>query len=289
MPRVVEAALELFAATELMRARGERVGLVPTMGALHVGHMSLVEAVRAAGAKRVVVSIFVNPLQFGANEDLTKYPRTFEADLALCEQHGVDLVYAPNAARMYPPGFETHVEVTGVTRHLEGSARPGHFRGVTTVVTKLFAATGACVAAFGRKDYQQWRVIERMTRDLDLPVEVLGCPILRDSDGVALSSRNRYLNDAERARARSLSRALQAASRAFADGEREVAALLQHARAVLEPACDSIDYTSVADADDLSPCEDRARPACVLLIAARIGSTRLIDNARLGEECLDLS
>jgi len=179
MPQVIDNPRELFAATEALRGRGQRVGLVPTMGALHDGHMSLVAAARAAGAGPVVVSIFVNPLQFGKNEDLAKYPRTFADDLARCDDHGVDLVYAPSPDAMYPAGFQTHVEVEQVRQPFEGAARPTHFRGVTTVVAKLFNATGPCVAAFGRKDYQQWRTIERMVRDLDLPVEVLGCPIAR--------------------------------------------------------------------------------------------------------------
>ncbi|HKP64639.1 MAG TPA: pantoate--beta-alanine ligase [Polyangiales bacterium] len=286
MPQIIELPRALFAATEQYRAAGQRVGLVPTMGALHEGHMSLVAAVRAAGATRVVLSIFVNPLQFGQNEDLAKYPRTFAEDLLRCERHGVDLVYAPQREGMYPGGFQSHVEVERVTLPFEGAARPTHFRGVTTVVCKLFNATGPCVAAFGRKDYQQWRTIQRMVDDLDLSVDVLGCPIARESDGLAMSSRNRYLNEDQRGRAAAIHRGLQAASRAFAAGLRERAELERLARAPIEAAFDAIDYVAVADAEDLT----REGPTCgdssVLLVAARLGSTRLIDNCRLGEECL---
>lgn len=286
MPQIIELPRALFAATEQYRAAGQRVGLVPTMGALHDGHMSLVAAVRAAGATRVVMSIFVNPLQFGQNEDLAKYPRTFAEDLERCERHGVDLVYAPPREGMYPAGFQSHVEVERVTLPFEGAARPTHFRGVTTVVCKLFNATGPCVAAFGRKDYQQWRTIQRMVDDLDLPVDVLGCPIAREPDGLAMSSRNRYLSDDQRGRAGAIHRGLRAASGAFAAGLRERTELERLARAPIEAAFDAIDYVAVADAEDLT----REGPTCgdssVLLVAARLGSTRLIDNCRLGEECL---
>ena len=295
MTQVLETARELFAACELHRQRGERIGLVPTMGALHDGHLSLISAARAAGATRVVVSIFVNPLQFGPSEDLAQYPRTFAEDLARCEQSGVDLVYAPAPEAMYPPGFQTHVEVERVTQHLEGSIRPQHFRGVATVVTKLFNATGACIAAFGRKDYQQWRTLDRMVRDLDLPVTVLGCPIVREADGLAMSSRNRYLDANARQRAGRIYQGLRAASGAFALGERNPAKLIDLARAPVETSFDAIDYVSLVDADDLQrdlqrdlqPLTARAAEASVILVAARLGSTRLIDNCLLGQECLD--
>jgi pantoate--beta-alanine ligase len=286
MPEIVELPRALFSATEQYRAAGQRVGLVPTMGALHEGHMSLVAAVREAGAARVVVSIFVNPLQFGQNEDLAKYPRTFAEDLARCERHGVDLVYAPLREAMYPAGFQSHVEVEQITLPLEGAARPTHFRGVTTVVCKLFNATGPCVAAFGRKDYQQWRTIQRMVDDLDLPVDVLGCPIAREPDGLAMSSRNRYLSAEQRARAAEIHRGLQTASRAFAAGLRERGELEKLARTPIEAAFDAIDYVSVADADDLTREGARCGEHSVLLVAAKLGATRLIDNCRLGHECL---
>jgi pantoate--beta-alanine ligase len=287
MPEIIELPRALFTATERYRMAGERVGLVPTMGALHEGHMSLVAALRAAGATRVVLSIFVNPLQFGQNEDLAKYPRTFAEDLARCERHGVDLVYAPPREAMYPHDFQTHVEVEQITLPFEGAARPAHFRGVTTVVCKLFNAAGPCVAAFGRKDYQQWRTIQRMVDDLDLPVDVLGCPIARESDGLAMSSRNRYLNADQRARAVAIYRGLNAASRGFAAGLRERAQLERLAREAIEPVFDAIDYVSVADAEDLTRAGDECGEQSVLLVAARLGSTRLIDNCRLGDECLE--
>jgi pantoate--beta-alanine ligase len=286
MPQVIDNPRALYAATEQMRGRGRRVGLVPTMGALHDGHMSLVAAVRAAGAEPVVLSIFVNPLQFGKNEDLAKYPRTFADDLARCDKHGVDVVYAPAPDAMYPPGFQTHVEVERVTQPFEGEARPTHFRGVTTVVAKLFNATGPCVAAFGRKDYQQWRTIEHMVRDLDMPVEVIGCPIAREADGLAMSSRNRYLSASERTRAPAIYQGLRAASRAFARGERDRAKLERLALAPIEAAFDNIDYAKVAGADDLSDPGPTAGAESVLLVAAKIGATRLIDNCRLGVDCL---
>lgn len=279
----------LFASTDELRLRGERIGLVPTMGALHTGHLSLVDAVRAAGATRVVVSIFVNPLQFGPNEDLAKYPRTFADDVARCAEHGVDVVYAPTPERMYPPGFQTHVEVEQLTRDHDGPRRPGHFRGVATVVTKLLAATGPCIAGFGRKDYQQLRTVKQLVRDLDLPVTVLECPTQREADGLALSSRNRYLSAEQRARAAAIYRGLSQASRAFEGGERSTARLLELARAAIEPSVDSIDYLTVADANDLETpaLSQPAPPASVLLVAVRVGTTRLIDNCLLGEECLE--
>ncbi|MET0386637.1 MAG: pantoate--beta-alanine ligase [Polyangiales bacterium] len=282
----VETPRALFEATEALRHRGERIGLVPTMGALHTGHLSLVDAARAAGATKIVVSIFVNPLQFGPNEDLARYPRTLPADIALCESRGVDLVYAPTADAMYPAGFQTHVEIEQLTQAHEGPLRPGHFRGVATVVTKLFTATGPCVAAFGRKDFQQLRVVQRLARDLDLPVSVLECPTQRETDGLALSSRNRYLSAEQRASAVAIYRGLHAASSAFAAGERSSAALTALVREPIAAAFDSIDYITLADAATLAAAGEQASSASVLLVAARLGRTRLIDNAVLGEDCL---
>ena len=267
--------------------RGERVGLVPTMGALHAGHLSLIDTLRSAGAQRVVVSIFVNPMQFGANEDMSKYPRTFDDDLAGCRARDADLVYAPASEAMYPKGFQTHVEVEQVTRDFEGAIRPAHFRGVATVVTKLFNATGPCIAAFGRKDYQQWRTIERMVRDLDLPVSVLACPIVRERDGLAMSSRNRYLAADARTRAAAIYRGLYAASTAFARAERNENRLLELARAPIAAAFDSIDYVRIVDPEELTPSPEIAADASVMLVAARLGATRLIDNCLLGRECLE--
>jgi pantoate--beta-alanine ligase len=276
----------LFERTDALRMRGERIGLVPTMGALHAGHLSLIDAVRAAGATRIVVSIFVNPMQFGANEDLAKYPRTFDADVAGCEARGAHMVYCPAPEAMYPSGFQTHVEVEQLTLQHEGPVRPGHFRGVATVVNKLFNATGRCIAAFGRKDYQQLRTIQRMVRDLDLPVAILECPTLRESDGLAMSSRNRYLNEEQRVHAAAIYRGLHAASLAFASGERDTETLIHLAQTPIAARSERIDYVSLADAAVLTPAGTTAPSSSVLLVAARVGATRLIDNCLLGEECL---
>ena len=283
----IDTPRALFQRTDALRLKGERIGLVPTMGALHDGHLSLIDAVRAAGATRIVVSIFVNPLQFGPNEDLAKYPRTLAADIAGCEQRGVDFVYTPTPDAMYPKGFQTHVEVEQISLEHEGPLRPGHFRGVATVVSKLFNAAGPCIAAFGRKDYQQLQVITRMVRDLDLPIELLPCPTLREADGLAMSSRNRYLNAEQRTRATAIYRGLHAASAAFAAGERTTSALLALATAEIDKLFDSRDYVSIADAHSLANADIQAPEASVMLVAARLGSTRLIDNCLLGHECLD--
>lgn len=283
MTDVVRTPRALRAACDAWRAQGRRVGLVPTMGALHVGHLSLIDAARARGADRIVVSIFVNPLQFGPTEDLARYPRTFDADLAYCTERGVDVVYAPDAAAMYPVGFQTHVDVERLTQDLEGAERPTHFRGVTTVVAKLFHATGPCVACFGRKDYQQLRVVAAMARDLDMPVEIVECPIVREPDGLALSSRNRYLDPAQRVRALALHRGLRAADAAWRDGERAGERLEALARGALERDLDAVDYAVLAGADDLVRIAGRAEGRVVLLVAGRLGATRLLDNAVLGE------
>ena len=269
------------------RREGARVGIVPTMGALHAGHLALVDEARRRGATKVVVTIFVNPLQFGPNEDFGRYPRTLPDDASLCEARGVDWIFAPARESMYPDGFSSQVRVSGVTEVLEGVFRPGHFDGVTTVVAKLFGIVGPAVAIFGRKDYQQWCVLRRMVRDLDLPIEMHGMPTVREVDGLALSSRNRYLSESERARALSISRGLRAACEAFDRGERDAATLTSIARAPIEASFDAIDYVALADADSLAPItlvEDRA----VIAVAARIGKTRLIDNVVLSEDRIPL-
>jgi len=282
MTQIVEDRTALHALCEGARARGLRVGFVPTMGALHEGHLSLVDAAREAGAQLIVMSIFVNPLQFGPSEDFTRYPRTFDQDLALCQARNVDLLYVPDARAMYPAGYQTHVDVSELTQRFEGAARPTHFRGVTTVVLKLFAAVGPCIAAFGRKDYQQWRVLERMARDLDLPVQVLGCPIAREPDGLALSSRNRYLDTDQRSRAVAIHQGLCAADDAFRQGVRDPGKLEAIARAVIEPRVDAVEYIAVADAETLAPPDAVLTRAPVVLVVARMGATRLLDNQVLG-------
>lgn len=282
-PVVLATVTELRAATDRVRADGFSVGLVPTMGALHAGHLSLMrEAARRAD--RVFATIFVNPTQFGPNEDLDKYPRQLPQDLELCRQAGVYAVFTPSRQEMYPPGESTRVTVSGLTDHLCGAGRPGHFQGVATVVTKLFAAAGPCVAVFGKKDYQQLKVIERLTRDLLLPVEVVAAPIVRAKDGLALSSRNAYLVGPERDRALTLSRGLSLAARRYSDGERSVATLRAAVLEALSAASVRVEYVTIAHAETLEPMADSTSlvgPA-LLALAGFIGSTRLIDNLVLG-------
>jgi len=276
---------EFRQATQAVRSAGKRLGLVPTMGALHAGHLSLVAEARSRAAE-VALTIFVNPTQFGPNEDFARYPRPLERDLELCREAGVSHVFAPEASEMYPEGERTRVHVSGLTDALCGPHRPGHFDGVTTIVSKLFAVTGECVAVFGRKDYQQLKVIERMTRDLLLPIEVVGLRTLRDSDGLALSSRNVYLSPEERERALSIPRALSAAAAAFASGERRVSALRELALSELRRGGLRLQYATIADADDLTPMPEDAASGerAVLAIAGFMGQTRLIDNLVFGED-----
>ncbi|MCC7419145.1 MAG: pantoate--beta-alanine ligase [Planctomycetaceae bacterium] len=259
------------------RAKGLKVGLVPTMGALHAGHRSLVETCRSE-CGFVVATIFVNPTQFGPNEDFTRYPRTLEADLEMCRAAGADLVFHPETASVYPEGFSTYVDVEGITARLEGESRPGHFRGVATVVLKLFNMAQADVAYFGQKDYQQQLLIRTMCRDLDVPIEIRTCPTIREPDGLALSSRNRYLSPAERAKALSLSKALRMAERLLQAGEKNVSAVRAAMMAVLEePTGVRVDYASVSDPHTLAELTT-PQPEMVALVAARVGTTRLIDN-----------
>jgi pantoate--beta-alanine ligase len=230
--------------------------------------------------------VFVNPTQFGPGEDLERYPRTLEADAERCRERGVAAVFAPQAAAMYPPGDETRVRVGATAADLCGAFRPGHFEGVCTVVAKLFLLVGPCVALFGRKDYQQFRVIERMVRDLFLPVEVVGMATVREPDGLALSSRNAYLSTQQRERALALPRGLALAAGAYRDGERSVAALRAIADKPIRAAVDSIDYLTIADADSVVPLGDgdSIDGSAVLAVAAHIGPTRLIDNLVLGRD-----
>ena len=287
--RVVTTAREMRAACDAARATPARVGLVPTMGALHRGHASLIEqAARRAGF--VAVSIFVNPTQFGPNEDLARYPRTLDADVELARAAGASLVFAPPPEEMYPPGDETRVRVGRTADHLCGPHRPGHFEGVATVVAKFFAITGPCLAAFGRKDYQQLRVVARVIADLHLPVELVPVPTEREPDGLALSSRNRYLSPGDRDRALAIARGLAAAVRAFEAGERRAGALRALAREPVAASFDAVDYVEVADADTVVPLDDDADAGrrAVVAVAARLGTTRLIDNVVLGEDAAPL-
>ncbi len=269
-------------AVAAFRAEGADIALVPTMGALHAGHMALVEAARRPGTK-VIASIFVNPKQFGPNEDLSRYPRREAADARLLAEHGCDLLWLPPVEAMYPADFATNISVGGVSEGFDGAARPGHFDGVATVVTKLFNQTGADIAYFGEKDYQQLAVVRRFVADLDMPIEIVGVPTQRDDDGLALSSRNIYLDDEQRAKAVALPRALGVAARAIGRGDDDSAALAE-ARAMLVAAGFEVDYIALADAETLAanPAPNRPRR---LLAAARMGTTRLIDNVAIEANC----
>jgi len=279
--RIVRTVAELRQAVSGWRAAGERVALVPTMGALHAGHVSLVELARTK-ARRVATSIFVNPTQFAPHEDFAKYPRTFEADVAKLAAVGCDLVFAPEPAQMYPDGFATTISLDGPAKAgLEDAVRPTHFAGVATVVAKLLIQAAPDVAVFGEKDYQQLAVIRRMARDLDLPVEIIGAPTMREPDGLAMSSRNVYLSAAERAAAPALHRALLECAARLAKGE-AFGAALSEGRAAIERAGFALDYLELRDAGSLAPVTSAAKWPLRLLVAARIGSTRLIDNIAAG-------
>ena len=284
MLKVASNVREYRAICDTLRAEG-LLGFVPTMGALHRGHLALVAEARRL-ARHAAVSIFVNPTQFGPNEDLNRYPRPLEQDLELCREAGVSVVFTPTPAEMYPAGDATRVHVSGLTAALCGPFRPGHFEGVATVVTKLFAATGPCTAVFGRKDYQQLQVVRRLARDLLLPIEVVGFPTVREPDGLALSSRNAYLTPAERERALALSQGLSRALALFASGERNAGLLRSAAEMPVRAAATRVDYVTVADADELTPFSDEQSVGerAVLAIAAFVGTTRLIDNAVFGED-----
>jgi pantoate--beta-alanine ligase len=260
------------------RQNDRLVGLVPTMGALHEGHLSLVREAQRQGSP-VVVSIFVNPKQFGPSEDYQKYPRAIEADRTTLEKLSVDYVFAPPAEEIYPAGFRTTVNVEGLSDRLEGRSRPGHFRGVTTVVLKLFEIVQPRFAFFGRKDAQQARIIQQMARDLDLGTDIMVCPIVREADGLAMSSRNAYLSVADRRAATVLYRALESARKDIGAGNTDLVRLVAAVRAVMEaePGV-ALDYAEIVDLDTLEPAMTLRKP-CYIVLAARIGKTRLIDNA----------
>jgi len=266
----------LRAAVAELRAEGGPVALVPTMGALHAGHMALVEAARKR-TPHVVASIFVNPRQFGPDEDLAQYPRRLAKDSAMLAEAGCAILWAPDVETMYPAGFATSVAVAGVSAGLDGAARPGHFDGVATVVAKLFNQVRPDLALFGEKDFQQLAVIRRLVADLDFGIEIVGVPTQREEDGLALSSRNVYLTDEERAQARALPRALGEAAAAIAQGGDVADALARAEAALLRGGFAAVDYVALVDAEELVPLAALDRPAR-LLAAARIGNTRLIDN-----------
>jgi pantoate--beta-alanine ligase len=263
-----------------LNEHGRTIGLVPTMGALHAGHASLIRAA-ADSCHRVAVSIFVNPTQFGPNEDFARYPRTFDADCALAEAEGAEVIFAPSVEELYPGAAATFVEVEGLSSRLDGASRPGHFRGVATVVSKLFVAAEADRAFFGQKDAAQVAVLRRMTADLRLDTEIVVCPIVREPDGLALSSRNIYLSAEERKQALVLSRAVGKAAALVAAGERKAEALIAVARAEFagEPSV-HVDYIELVDWATLLPVR-MAAPGSLFAVAAMVGSTRLIDNTIL--------
>lgn len=277
---VFDTPEEMRAWSTARRAVGERIGVVPTMGALHAGHRALIDAARGR-AGRVVVTIFVNPLQFNQRADFDAYPRPLDDDLETCERVNVDAVYAPTGATMYPPGYQTHVEPGDLAARLEGLMRPGHFRGVATVVTKLFGATLPHVAAFGRKDFQQLAIVRRMVDDLDMGIEIVDVPIQREPDGLAISSRNVRLGPDDRAAATVLSQALFAARDAHDDGERDASALRAAVTASIgSEARARLEYVELVDAMTLAPV-DRVDCPAVVLTAAWFGDVRLIDNVQL--------
>jgi len=275
--KVIETVEQMRAACHALKREGKRLGFVPTMGALHAGHLSLVRAARRE-CQAVAVSIFVNPTQFGPNEDFAKYPRTFERDCQLLEAEQVDLIFAPSVEEMYPPGAKTFVHVEEMSKKLCGKSRPGHFRGVTTVVSKLFHAVEPDLAFFGQKDAAQCSILRRMVRDLDMDVQIVVCPIVREPDGLALSSRNAYLSPADRKKATILHRALMRVQSLAEQGERSSEKLIAAAREVFaqEPEV-RVDYVEIVDNDTLDPVPDLSRGALVA-VAAFVGTTRLIDN-----------
>jgi pantoate--beta-alanine ligase len=275
--QLVHSIAETRAALRKLRAPNRTVGLVPTMGALHTGHISLVRAARAQ-SDVVVATIFVNPTQFAPNEDFSKYPRTFEEDCRLLEREGVDLLFAPAAEEMYPPGASTFVEVGGISDRLDGVSRPGHFRGVATIVAKLFHIVSPDRAFFGQKDAAQVAVLRSMVRDLNFPLEIVACPTVREPEGLALSSRNRYLSPAERQMALTLRRTLTEIEMRATQGEERSSGLIETGLEVLSRAPEvRLDYLKIVDPDTLEDV-DEIRNGALVAIAAWVGATRLIDN-----------
>jgi pantoate--beta-alanine ligase len=278
--RVIESIKEMRAWSDAERHAGSRIVLVPTMGALHEGHLSLIREGKKSG-ERLVVSLFVNPAQFGPGEDLAAYPRVFERDRELLEKEKIDVLFCPSASEIYPAGYQTYIEVEKLAPLLCGEFRPGHFRGVATVVAKLFNIVRPQAALFGAKDFQQLQVIRRMAEDLNFGVDVVGCPIVRDGDGLALSSRNRYLISEERAAALSLSRSLRRAESMVKEGERNSRRIVETIRAEIEKEpLARIEYARICDPDTLEDVATIAERALAAL-AVRVGGARLIDNAIL--------
>lgn len=279
--KIIESVVEMQQAALALRAEGKRIGFVPTMGNLHEGHLSLVRMAKKQ-SDVVVVSIFVNPTQFGPNEDFAAYPRTFEADRAHCEEEGVDIIFHPAVPEIYPDGASVSVTETALSRTLCGAARPGHFDGVCTVVAKLFNIVLPHVAVFGEKDGQQLRVIRRMVRDLRFPVDILAGPTIREADGLARSSRNQYLTPEQRPQAACLRRALDETERLFAEGERNPQALAAAMRTLIEKSPDAkIDYVAIVDDETLQPLDGPITAPAFAALAVWVGTPRLIDNTLL--------
>lgn len=278
---IFRAPREMQSWSDARRAAGSRLGLVPTMGCLHEGHLSLLRVARDSGCDEVAATIFVNPTQFGPGEDFDRYPRQEEQDLGMLRDAGADAVLLPGVREIYPEGFQTFVEVGEVSKGLCGDRRPGHFRGVATVVAKLLNIGKPHVAVFGAKDFQQLAVIRRLVRDLDIDVEILGAPIVREADGLAMSSRNRYLDAEDRTAARCLSRGLFRARELFQAGEREAGTLAEVVRREVEaePRA-ALEYAEARDPESLVPVQERAE-RMTILVAARVGPARLIDNITL--------
>ncbi len=276
-PAIVKTRDALRAAIQAARAQGKSIGVVPTMGALHAGHLSLIEASRRE-CDFTIVTIFVNPTQFGPHEDFQRYPRTLEADVAAIRRVGADVVFAPELSELYGPQHATFVEMHGVAEPLEGSSRPGHFRGVATIVLKLFNLTAPDRAYFGQKDYQQTLVVRRLVADLDLPIEIRVCPIVREADGLAMSSRNAYLSATEREQALALGRSLNGAAELTAAGERDAETILAAMRQVLRQSPGvELEYLVLVDPDNLAPVAKLTKTT-LAAVAAKVGKTRLIDN-----------
>jgi pantoate--beta-alanine ligase len=280
--QIIHAVKEMQFFADAARSAGKRIAFVPTMGYFHDGHLDLMREARRR-ADRVVVSIYVNPAQFGPQEDLDTYPRDFERDRRLAEGVGVDVIFFPDNSEMYPPDYQTHVDVEGVTRNLCGRSRHGHFRGVTTICAKLFNIVKPHVTVFGKKDFQQLAAIKRMVTDLNMDLEVVGRPTTREADGLAMSSRNVHLSEVERQSALSLSRSLKMAERRFQEGERDAAKVIQDIRTFIEghPFA-SVDYIQICDRQTLQDVPEISERA-VLAMAVRVGKTRLIDNHVFGE------
>jgi len=281
--RIVRSPKEMQAISKALFRAGKEIGFVPTMGYLHEGHLSLVRRARRENSV-VVVSVFVNPTQFGPNEDFERYPRDLQRDAELLRKEGVDFLFAPEAKEMYPKGFSTFVEVEGLSKGLCGASRPGHFRGVATVVTKLLNIVRPTRAYFGKKDFQQLQVIRRLVEDLNLDCQVVGCPIVREEDGLAMSSRNVYLNEKERESALSLYRGLKLAKELFERGERSAERIKEEVRKFIEgfPEVTKVDYVEIVDSQTLKPVKE-IKEGDTIALAVFVGKTRLIDNYQFGE------